>query len=111
MNIDSLTIGDVKQIKSLLSSETQTSHPYRIGKNYFVRTVTHYYVGRLVAVHAQELVIENASWIADTGRFHVALQDGIFDEIEPYPIGQVVIGRGSIIDASLYTGELPQEAK
>lgn len=110
MNIDNLTIGEVKQIQNLLGTQSQ-SHPYKIGANYFIRTVTHYYVGRLVDVYQQELVIEDASWIADTGRFHVALKDGVFDEIEPYPVGQVVIGRGAIIDASRYGGDLPREAK
>lgn len=76
------------------------SHPYEIGKNYFIRTVTNSFTGTLVAVYEHELVIENAAWIADTGRFANSLIDKIFAEIEPYPDGKVVIGRGALVDCS-----------
>lgn len=69
-----------------------SAHPYQIDKAYFIRTVTRYYIGKLVAVYPQELVFEQAVWVADTGRFHQAV-----------PIGQVLIGRGSIVDASIWT--------
>jgi hypothetical protein len=55
--------------------------------------------GRLVAVTEHELVLENAAWIADTGRFFDSLQACTFAEVEPFPTGQVIVGRGSIVDA------------
>jgi len=76
------------------------AYPYEIGQNYFIRTVTHYFTGTLLWVGRQELLLENVSWIADTGRFSNALKDGKLNEVEPYPEGHVVIGRGSIVDAS-----------
>ena len=74
--------------------------PYEIGKNYFIQTVTHYYTGTLLWVGPQELLIENATWIADTGRFSNALKEGTLKEIEPFPAGPVIIGRGAIVEAS-----------
>jgi len=74
------------------------SHPYKIGAPYLIRTVTHYYTGRLVAVHQQELLLEDAAWIADTGRYHKALETGEVSEVEPIK-GQCIVGRGAIIDA------------
>ena len=74
--------------------------PYEIGKNYFIRTVTHYFTGTLLYVGQQEILLENVCWIADTGRFSNALKSGSLGEVEPYPEGAVIIGRGSIIDAS-----------
>jgi hypothetical protein len=52
-----------------------------------------------VAVTPQELVIEDAAWIADTGRFADAVKKAEFGEVEPFPDGRVIVGRGAIIDA------------
>lgn len=80
--------------------------PYQVGKNYLIRSVTHYYTGRLVSVFRQELVLEDAAWIADTGRFSNALKSGNLNEVEPMS-GRVVVGRGAIIDASIWEHSLP----
>lgn len=87
--------------------DTSSGHPWSLGGSYFIRTVTHHYTGRLVAVHAQELVITDAAWIADDGRFAQAVAGANFAEVEPYPDGAlVIIGRGAILDAVLL-GSLP----
>jgi hypothetical protein len=87
-------------------------HPYHIGKNYFIRCVTHYYTGRLVRVTAQELVLEDAAWIADTGRFAQAIETGDFSEVEPYPaIHELIIGRGAVVDAIEGSWNLPKKQK
>lgn len=115
MNIDQLTVGQFKELQKIFGSKSTggllEDHPYELGKPYFIRTVTHYYVGRLVAVYQAELILEDASWIADTGRFHVAVATGAFDEVEPYPAGRVIVGRGAIIDAVVAPVNLPMEAK
>jgi len=112
MNINNLTIGQVKEIQALLGLGSGAEHPYLVGEKYFVRTVTQYYVGRLVAVYEQELVFQDTSWVANTGRFSSALAGGGFEEVEPYPGGGVVIiGRGAIVDASVFRGEIPMGAK
>ena len=111
MNINDLTLGDIKKIGSLLCESNQDQHPYEIGANYFIRTVTHYFTGRLVAVYPQELVIEEAAWIADTGRYADAIKSGNFSEVEPYPAGEVGIGRGSIVDFCKVEFVLPREQK
>ena len=83
---------------------------WQVGKSYFIRTVTHYLVGRLVEIGNHELVLEDAAWVADTGRYHDALKSGKFNEVEPY-VGPVCVGRGSLIDATLYPFKLPLEQK
>lgn len=72
---------------------------WEIGKNYLIRTVTMIDTGRLVAVTPQELILEDAAWIADTGRFAQAVAKAEFGEVEPFPSGRVIIGRGAIVDA------------
>ena len=55
--------------------------------------------GKVVKVTDQEIVLEDAAWIADTGRFSDAIKKCEFNEVEPFPDGKVIIGRGAIIDA------------
>lgn len=100
MNIDNMTIGEAKQIAALLgnTSAGDNSH-WVVGKCYLIRTVTMIQTGRLVKVTDKELVLEEAAWIADTGRFSDALVSLNFSEVEPFPDGLVFIGRGAIIDA------------
>lgn len=86
--------------------------PYVIGRNYYIRTVTHHYVGQLNSIYRGELVLSNASWISDSGRWKDALESGELDEIEPYPNDvNVIIGRGAICDCSDWNHELPKEQK
>lgn len=98
MDTDDLTL---RQIKSLLGQFTTSSDnsAWDIGANYLIRTVTMIDTGRLVAVTSQELVLEDAAWIADTGRFADAVEKAEFGEVEPFPAGRVIVGRGSVIDA------------
>lgn len=83
---------------------------WKLGANYLIRTATMIDAGKLVAVTEHELVLEDASWIADTGRFGKALETGTFNEVEMFPAGQVIIGRGSLIDA-VQIAELPTKTK
>lgn len=112
-DIESLTVKQVKEMQCLLGGQKESacSHPYKIGENYFIRTVTHYYTGKLERVYAHELVLSQAAWIADTGRFSDALKTGKLNEVEPFPEGEVIIGRGSVIDAPRWLHELPKVQK
>lgn len=80
---------------------SQSDNPFMIpGKDYFIRTVTHYFTGRLVWVGDKELAFEDAAWIADTGRFNEFLQGKTVNEVEPFPKGStILVGRGALIDS------------
>lgn len=67
-------------------------------------------VGRLEWVGDKELELSSASWIADTGRFYNALKEGKLNEVEPFS-NNILIGRGSLIDATVWTHALPQTQK
>lgn len=100
MNINELTIGQAREIASLVGAQKADAGAWAVGANYLIRTVTHIQTGRLVSVGAQELVLEDAAWIADTGRFAGSLVDCNFLEVEPFPAGRrVFVGRGALIDA------------
>jgi hypothetical protein len=71
-----------------------------IGRNYFIRTVTYHYTGKLLSINEKEITLGGAAWIADSGRFQQAVATCSFDEVELFPIGRsVLIGRGAIVDA------------
>ena len=85
---------------------------FEVNKKYFIRTVTHYLTGRLLEVGDKELVLVDAAWIADTGRFATALSTGELNEVEPFPDGaKVLVGRAAIIDATEWVHDLPRKQK
>ena len=83
---------------------------YLIGKNVFIRTVTHYYTGKLEKIEDGFATLSTAAWVADTGRFADALKNGTLSEVEPFP-GPVSVGLGAVIDASEWTHPLPTEQR
>lgn len=80
--------------------------PWSPGKKYLIRTVTHYALGELVDVYDGELVMTNASWVADTGRWNDCLVTGKLKESEPH-IGPLIVSRGAIVDAVEWPHPLP----
>jgi hypothetical protein len=97
----------------MVKKEVNEFFPYEVGKNYFIRTVTMNYTGKLVAVTPGELVLSDASWIADTGSRLMNFLKGEFNsntEIEPFS-SQVIVPRTSVIDATLWTVVLPREQR
>lgn len=111
MNINELTIGQARELAALFGSNaTDNATAFVIGKPYLIRTVTMTNTGRVVKVTHHEVVLEDAAWIADSGRFSDALKSGKFGEVEPFPDGQVIIGRGAIVDA-VQVPDLPRSQK
>ena len=92
------------------ASKATLDQPFKIVQTYLIRTVTHYIAGRLRSVGKQELVLEDAAWIADTGRFSDAAKHGRLNEVEPVG-GLVRVAIGSIVDAVEWTHALPTDKK
>lgn len=86
------------------------SHPYVIGQAYLIRTVTMIDTGIVIRVTEQEIVLTDAAWIADTGRFSEAVKNAEFSEVEPFPDGEVIVGRAAVIDAVRIT-KAPRKVK
>ncbi len=81
-----------------------------IGKKIFIRTVTMYHTGRIVEVDDRFIVLEDAAWVADTGRFSDALKTGELSEVEPVE-GLVRVSLGAVVDIFEWNHELPREQK
>jgi len=86
MNIEDLTIAQARELTALFAGNCSNS-----------------IIGDFV-------IMRDASWIADTGRFHECLSRGTFGEIEPYT-EDAIINASAIIDASEWNHELPKEQK
>jgi hypothetical protein len=111
MNIEELTLKQIRELQNLFMPKIADSHPYPVGENVMVRTVTMIQVGRLERVLEHELVLQDAAWVADTGRFAEFLVDGAVNEVEPFPAGEVIIGRGAIIDCCRWPHALLRAVK
>ena len=115
INTDSVFIGGVEytpkssQQQKVIELNGEES-VWEIGKNYLIRTVTMIQLGKLEKVTDKELVLSEACWVADTGRFHQALEKGTLNEIEMFQ-RNVIVGRGSIIDATEWLTDLPKISK
>ena len=81
-----------------------------IGENVFIRTVTMYHTGKVVAVNDKFIVLEDAAWVADTGRFSDALKTGKLSEVEPVE-GLVRVSLGAVVDIFEWKHELPRVQK
>jgi hypothetical protein len=71
-----------------------------VGKTYFFRNpAADSYVGRLVeAIDPFTVALEDASWVAQSGRLHVFVRDGRAPEMEIEPVGNVNTRYQSVID-------------
>ena len=74
-----------------------------IGQNYLIRTITMIYTGKIKAIKGDEVLLENACWIAETTRWTDCLKacevdaDTAFNECEPY-INDVIVYKGTFLD-------------
>lgn len=84
--------------------------PFKIGDNYFIRTVTYFATGKVKAIVGQFLVLEDAAWIADTGRFMQAIMDGELSEVEPVSV-DMFLNINAISDAFQWKHKLPRKQK
>ena len=100
---------ELAELLSMAKQATAT-HSFEVGKAYLIRTVTLHYTGRLMKVTDSDIVLGDAAWIADTGRYADCLVSGECSEVEPYP-KQVVVSRGCIVDFCEWTHELPRTQK
>ena len=82
---------------------------FEAGEKVFIRTVTFHQVGEVVGVVDGFVVLTQASWVADSGRFSAALQNGDLTEVEY--VGECSVNMASIVDTFPWTHDLPTATK
>lgn len=78
------------------------------GNKVFIRTVTYHSVGEVVKTEGGWLYLKDASWVADSGRFNIALSEGTLSEVEV--VGDLAINVATIVDVFPWRHELPTES-
>jgi hypothetical protein len=86
-----------------------SSYDDLIGNKFFFRTVTYHLVGKVTRVIGHILQLENASWIADSGRFMNAIKEGTLKEVEP--VGTAFINLETCCDFFPWKHDLPNIQK
>lgn len=103
-----------------MAQENSLMHPFEVGKAYYIETNTLYYAGRVVAVSACWVHLEDASWLVRTGRKSTtmatkSLDKGKFAASVPKPktefVGSWTISIGAIAGFCEWPVEsLPKES-
>jgi hypothetical protein len=111
----------LQELAQALASKTQASVTATpgsdllaplVGEKVFIRTVTYHYTGQVVSIDAATIVLMDAAWIADSGRWATALETGTLSEVEPYPAGTLVyISRAATVDVTVWGHALPRTQK
>ena len=78
-----------------------------VGEKYFFRTVTYHMTGIVKKVIGSILELENAAWIADSGRFMNAIKNGELKEVEP--VGRAYININTVVDFFPWKHPLPEK--
>ena len=92
-----------------MSNEIVDSLDSLVGKKLFIRTVTYHMTGKVVRRFDSFLELENAAWIADSGRFMNAIKHGELSEVEP--VGTMWVNTNSIVDFFPWNHDLPTKQK
>lgn len=91
-------------------AEPITKYEDMISRNFFFRTVTYHLVGKVVRVIKDKfLELEEASWVADSGRFGNAIKNGTLNEVEY--VGSVFVNMDSVTDFLPWVNPLPNKTK
>lgn len=104
----------LKLIEAILGAdcggEVVQPMPFKIGESIFIRTVTMNMTGRIKAITGKFITLEDAAWIADSGRFYDALTKGTLSEVEPIP-GDMRVNSDTFVDVFEWRHKLPAEQK
>jgi hypothetical protein len=99
-------------LSAILEGKNEDSHCsdlFEEGKKYFVRTVTYHAVGICKEIREGFLLLDEAMWVADSGRLSDALKEGFnkidSSELEPFN-GILHININSIVDFVEYKPKL-----
>ena len=112
MNLEDLTIKEVKQLTSLINTSKVT--PFKNGENYFIRTATYFVIGTIKEIIGDYIILKagTVAWIADTGRFTQFINNGTIDKAEIEPVDtEVFVNINNIIDVYLWLHELLRKQK
>ena len=106
-----MTKEQYEKVKHLIETEEKKFEAIEdlVGGVVFIRTVTHYYTGRLVKISGCFAILEDAAWIGDTGRFSNFLKGEKDSNLEVEPMGKRAININAIIDIGSFPNVLTDQ--
>lgn len=108
---DTIADGIEQSITASVKAAVTPNLPFEIGKSYLIRTITMVDIGKVTKICGNFIIMEDASWIADTGRFFECLtKNDVFIEVEPFK-HPLFLNTNSIVDATPWPYLLPTEPK
>ncbi|MFA5652266.1 MAG: hypothetical protein WC933_02785 [Candidatus Paceibacterota bacterium] len=104
---------ELKQIKEKLGIVGKEIQSYEdlVGEKIFFRTVTYHALGEVKKIVGRFVHLKNASWIADTGRFMNFIKDGVQENSEVEPVGEMFLNLDTVVDFFIWNNKLPKEQK
>jgi hypothetical protein len=89
----------------------------QVGEAYLVRTITHYFIGKLTEITPYTLKLENVAWIgqiggdSETGRWDYLLKNGVPSggRYEVYDAPEY-ISRLAVIDCAEWNHKIPSKS-
>jgi len=81
-----------------------------VGEKVFIRTVTYHLTGKVKKIIGDFMELEDAAWIADSGRFMQCIKDGVLNEVEPIKT-KWFVGIPTITDFGIWKHKLPVDQK
>ena len=99
------------KIKEIVGEEFKEISSYEdlVGEKWYFRTVTYHSVGKVKKIVGRFAYLQEASWIADSGRFNEAIKNGTLSEVEP--VGVAFINLDTVVDFFPWKHKLPTEVK
>jgi hypothetical protein len=82
-----------------------------IGQKLFIRTVTYHFLGKVKKRIGNIFMLEDASWVADSGRFMQFIKDGDLKDAEIEPLGDWFVNLETATDFGIWKHDLPVNQK
>lgn len=113
MRLEHMTNDDLIELRRELQRRglASTAWPWEVGQAILIRSVTYHWVGRLAEIGPDYLLLEEASWVADSGRFGQAIASGFSQQAEVEYVGKALVMRAGIIDAVPWAHALPTKSQ
>lgn len=84
------------------------THSLEVGRCYLFRTVTYHSIGRVTRITDLDIELEDASWVASSGRYSTALEEGKLEENEKIPAGKPhFLMLAAIVDFDVWDHPVP----
>ena len=105
---------DFKKVQDFLGADSFKEISFYedlVGEKIFFRTVTYHAVGEVKKIVGHFVHLQNASWVADTGRFMNFLKEGVQEDSEIEPTGDMFLNLDTVVDFFYWRHQLPKTQK